>query len=355
MSRDELAAKAFRVQAAICRHLEAPFYGELLGRCAEDLEPDSPIARVVSDWSGDLVHDFVALRMIGGVHELVLSGSLPQLARHYPTTGGAPRWPEAWQLFRSAVAEHRETLRAFLSTTPQTNEIGRAAALAAGFHQIVRQFGRPLRLRELGASAGLNLFWDRYAYEFGKTHWGKGDGRPCLRPQWSGPAPPLASEVVIESRAGCDLQPIDVRDPGARARLEAYVWADHPERLQRLRAALALAVEDPPRLVQSAAGTWLTAELEARPSGAATVVYHSSFWAFLSEAERSTIAQGLERCGEQAGRDSPLAWLRLEDADDRVELWLRSWPDGGDRMLAESNAHGRWIRWVDEGREEQTS
>jgi hypothetical protein len=168
--------QAFRFQSAICRHLGGEMYAELLERCAHD----EAALSIVGDWPGDLLQDFVPLRLLGGVHQLVLEGRLPELARHYPTTGGQPSWPGAWVEFRSALTQHPDFLRGFLSTTPQTNEIARSAALAAGFHEVAREFGLPLRLRELGASAGLNLLFDRYAYEFGSVSWGERDGRPLL-------------------------------------------------------------------------------------------------------------------------------------------------------------------------------
>lgn len=344
---DSPVAKAIRVQIYYCRAMHAPLYAGLLQHCEQDLDPGSPIDAVIGDWPGDPIRDFVPLRMLGGVHQLVLEGALSELAAHYPSTCGSPRFPEVWPLFRAAVAEHRARLREFLKTTPQTNEIGRAAALMLGFHQVSRAFALPLRLRELGASAGLNLLWDRYAYQLGDLRWGAEDG-PLLRPEWSGPGPSLCDDVAIESRAGCDLAPIDVTDAAASSRLEAYVWPDHPERLERLRAAIAIARRDPPKLTARAAGEWIAEQLAQRSDGVATVVYHSSFWPYLSDAESAAIRKEIERKGADATRRSPLAWLRLEDVEgDFDKLRLRMWPGGEDQILADTQAHGRKIRWRD--------
>jgi hypothetical protein len=131
----------------------------------------------------------------------------------------------------------------------------------------------------------------------------------------------------------------------ARARLRAYVWADQPERLARLTSAIELAMNDLPRLDRCPAGDWIGGELESLPVGATTIVYHSSFWTYLPDSERSAIREQIERAGAGATPKKPLAWLRLEDVETRVDLWLRSWPGGSDRRLAETNPHGRWIHW----------
>ncbi len=56
--------------------------------------------------------------------------------------------------------------RIVLSRSTQTNEAGRCATLLPVLAQIAAVEGRPLALIEVGASAGLALFPDRYGYEF---------------------------------------------------------------------------------------------------------------------------------------------------------------------------------------------
>jgi hypothetical protein len=117
----------------------------------------------------------------------------------------------------------------------QTNERARCAGLLGGFLEIARRSGLPLRLLEVGASAGLNLRFDSYRDE----RWGPADSG-VVRSRLSG-RPPLDGSVRVVARAGCDARPVDPCSEEGRLTLTAYVWADQQERLERLRAALTVA------------------------------------------------------------------------------------------------------------------
>src|SRR4029077_12761115 len=102
----------------------------------------------------------------------VLTGRLPDLARHYPSTGGDGDPEAAWPAFRTALDLHRDEISALVARPCQTNEVGRSAALVGGFLEVAHRTGLPLRILEIGASAGLNLRWDRYRYESSEGAWG---------------------------------------------------------------------------------------------------------------------------------------------------------------------------------------
>jgi hypothetical protein len=124
---------------------------------------------------GDPPGSVLGLRLLGAVHRLVLEGRLPELAREYSRPDPDPA--EVWRLFAEALSEHAGALRPLIERTVQTNEVGRSAALLPGFLRIAQHTGLPLRLLEVGCSAGLNLRWDRYRYEAGDFAWG-----PCDSP-----------------------------------------------------------------------------------------------------------------------------------------------------------------------------
>jgi hypothetical protein len=338
---------AFRLQAGACRLFESPLYADLLDAALQDLEANGPVARLVEDFADDPLRGFIALRMLGSVHERVLAGEAPALARHYPTANGRPAWPGVWHAFRDVVAEQREALLPRLASFPQTNEVRRCAGTLGGFLHVARESGLPLRLREIGTSAGLNLGWDRYRYALGSHRWGNPRSPVPIDVEWHGSAPALEQRPRIESRAGCDIAPVRIEDPVQARRLEAYVWADQPERLTQLRAAIALAREHPPRIERETARVWLERELREPADRVATVVFHSAVWAYLDAQEQADVRALLHAAGARASARAPFAWLSHEDEGGygRITVRLRLWPGGESLALGEGHPHGRRVRW----------
>jgi hypothetical protein len=347
MDRDRLAT-AFQLQAGLCRHLASPLYAELMDAAREDVMAGGAVARLLDDWEGDPVAGFLPLRLFGAVHACVLSGDAPELAAHYPTAGGRLQAEGAWPAFLAALAAHPSRIREVCDRFPQTNEVRRTAGLLGGFLEIAGQTGLPLRLREIGCSAGLNLQWSRFAYALGERRWGNADSPVQIHAAWEGP--PARFELVpqVESRAGCDIAPRAIDAEGARI-LESYVWPDQPERLDQIRGAVALARAEPPRIDRCEAAEWLERELAQPTEGCCTVVYHSSVWIYLSDDEQARIRALLAAAGARANARASLAWLRHEDDDaktGKVEIRATLWPGGEERLLGYGHHHGREVRWL---------
>lgn len=340
-------AEAFRIQARGCAATGSRVYAHLLERAADDIDRGGAFAAIVADHRGHPVLDALALRVLGAVHEAVLAGRAPGLAAFYPTAGG--RWePEgAWRaLVAFAEAECEWLRRIAASGSVQTNEVQRSAVLLPGFLRVAARTGLPLRVREIGSSAGLNLAFDRYRYRLGSHAWGPADSPLVLEADWEGPAPDLDAPLRVADRRGCDLAPVDLADPAARRRLEAFVWPDQCERLARLRAAAAVASSDPPRIDREPAGSWVAREV-APHDRHATVCVHSVMWSYVPAPERARITAAIEAAGAAARPDAPVAWLRMEGASlEETELRLRLWPGGDDALLARAHYHGVRIRWL---------
>lgn len=227
--------------------------------------------------------------------------------------------------FRRFLDAHwSDIARIVLSRSTQTNEAGRCATLLPSLARIASAEGRPLALIEVGASAGLALFPDRYGYEFEATDGGPGGSRgtvtrlsptgagagtfPVLHCTTAGPVP-LPSELPrVVWRAGIDLNPLDVRNPDDVAWLEALIWPEQDFRRERLRQAVAIARADPPLLVAGDLNEELLALAQQAPPEAALVVFHSAVMAYLD-------ASGRERFrNTMAGltRDRGCHWLSNE-------------------------------------------
>jgi hypothetical protein len=277
----------------------------------------------------------LALRLMGAVHCLVLRGDAPRLAAHYPSAGGRPG--DAWPAFAAVLLDHRDELRRLVENPVQTNEPGRCVALLGGFLEVARVAGTPLRLLEVGASAGLNLRFDRYRYELGDERWGPADSPLVIRSHLAGAGPPpFEALVAIASRAGCDQRPVDPRTEEGRLILTSYVWPDQLERLERLRAALAVAREVDAPVERAGAADWIEARLAEPSPETATVVFHSIVMQYLPDEERERF--------ERAVTSHDVAWLRMEPADEAADVRLML--AGEDRLLARAGYHGDFVEWL---------
>lgn len=335
---------AFALQARWCEQLGARFSANLMRALADDWQQGGALRTLLPAWHGDPVADALALRVAGALHRLVLDGAEPALAAAY--AAGAP--PAPAQL-AAAVGGHAALWQDYLAHAPQTNEIGRSALLLGGYALIAEGTGLPLALREIGASAGLNLLWDRFRYRLGAgIDWGDANAGVIIEADWRGTPPALPpSPIAVASRAGCDRSPIDVRDAGQRQRLLSYVWPDQPLRLARLRAALALAERDPPAVAAKDAADWAEAQLAEPQPGACLVLAHSIVWPYLPAATQERVLAAVQAAGARARLDAAFAWLRYElpRADAAPELRLTLWPAGAERLLATGHPHGAWAEW----------
>jgi hypothetical protein len=340
--------EAFRLQAGHCRGLGSPFTALLCDLAGERLTETSEVGRRILRWPrpADATADSVPLRLAGALHALAASGLAPELANAYPPN---PTEPEAlWAAVTDALNENDGWLCAWLNSAPQTNEVARSSLLMAGLLVVAHRFRQPLALYELGASAGLNLLPDLYAYDLGGEAYGQTGSALELSPTWTGPTPPHADLKVV-SRRGVDLSPLDVTSAEDRARLRAYVWADQADRVARLDAALGIAEKQPPKLDQGDAAAWIETTLDPKPeAGVTRVVTHTIAFQYFPPETQARIVAHIAKVGAEAAEKAPFAWLRFEIAPDgqSLPLTLTTWPGGEETVLATGDAHGRAIQWV---------
>jgi hypothetical protein len=231
----------------------------------------------------------------------------------------------------------------------QTNEPGRCAALLPALARIPG----PLVLVEVGASAGLCLFPDRYSYRYDHDSGSTvvGTGRPTFPCHTTGrPAAPSAPEVV--ARAGLDLHPLDVTDPADVAWLQALVWPEQTDRAERLRAAVETVRADPPRVVAgdllSDVDDLITDLRAGLPSAATVVVFHTAVLAYVDRAGRSRFEADMRarlaaNVCHWVSNEGP-AVFEYTAALQRQEAGFVLCLDG--RPLARTAPHGEWLQWL---------
>jgi hypothetical protein len=348
MSSDSRLLRSLRLQGQICAGLGSPMYGDMLDRVATDVEAGGVFAAILSERENDSGRMAVPLRLLGGLHRLALDGRASGLRRWYPSTGGQWDAEAAWPEIALAASNHANQLRAALDQPPQTNEVGRAAALIGGLLILHHRFDLPIRLFEIGCSAGLNLRADHYRYRHPDGQWGPTNSPVTIDDAWRGRLPPAAALEIVE-RQGYDIAPLDATSSDGELTLLSYVWPDQPERLDRLRGAISIARRVPAALqrrnaVEAVAGLSVAA-------GALTVLWHSIMWQYLSADDQAAVRAGIDALGAHAQTDAPFAHLTLEpqrrtpDAPVEFTVRARCWPGGDDALLAVCSPHGPPVTW----------
>ncbi|MFG3704941.1 DUF2332 domain-containing protein [Micromonospora sp. NPDC047670] len=250
--------------------------------------------------------------------------------------GGPVNDPTA---FRDFTLANWPAIEAELRTRAvQTNEPGRCAVLLP----VLAALPQPLALLEVGASAGLCLYPDRYAYRYGDHLLGTGE--PVLDCALTGTAPPDRRPEVVW-RAGLDLNPLRVTDPADVAWLDALVWPEHAHRRARLRAAAAVAAADPPLLARGDMVDDLPALAAQAPVGATLVVFHTSVLYQVPAPRRATFAEAV--------RGLPGHWISNETPDVLPHDALPEPPDDAlynvlafdGKPLAWTRSHGQAMTW----------
>ncbi|MEV6028342.1 DUF2332 domain-containing protein [Streptomyces sp. NPDC052036] len=349
MSLENIAA-AMQRQADACERFGSPLYAALLPRIAQDIRADGPCAEATIARAARPTFDAIALRLLSAVHYLALTGRAPAVAAHYPSTGGSfdPAEPDAcWPAFRAAVSAYPAWIRRWMTRPPQTNEVGRANLLIAGLLWATAAHPLPVRLFELGASAGLNLRADDFLSAHGETTCGPANSAVRLDPAWEGAAPEWWLRTAAEHRAltvterrGCDLSLIDPLSPDGALTLRAYVWPDQTDRLARLDGALRVAARVPARVDRMGAAEFL-ASVQLKP-GTVTVVWHSIMRQYVPTAEWGQVERELLRLAGQSTSEAPFVHLGFEPNrvghDSRYQLIARRGHTA--TVLATAPSHG---------------
>lgn len=255
--------------------------------------------------------------------------------------------PSGYQQFRQTVLSNRDAIVAtMLARRTQTNEPARCAAL----FPLLASLPQPLALLEVGASAGLCLLPERYAYDYAGTRAGASDSPLTIRCQVEGDsrfAHPGA--VRVAWRAGIDLNPLDVTDPDDVSWLQTLVWPDEHDRLRRLNAAIAVAQTDPPRVVRGDLNARLGEVAAQAPGHATLVVFHTAVLYYLSEADRAAFVAQVERLrGHWISQEAPGVLLGVDDRlRERPPADTATYTVALDQEpVAFGALHGGWLRWL---------
>ena len=289
--------------------------------------------------------------LFAAVHYLLLKGFSHPVARFYKSLGGsfdgrADPYPD----FRSFCVRHVEPIRRLISVRlVQTNEVSRCAGSMPAFVALSKMAPpRSLHLVDVGASAGLNLFWDYYGYKYGDVIEGGEYTSPvqikcALRGTRSPPVPTAFPRVA--GRVGVDLNPLDVRAAADALWLRALIWPEHEARAELLRKAIEVVREQPLKLLAGDGVDLLPQIMKTVPLDSALCVVR--IFTPLSDDGRERLSALIAEYG--VTRDVALISLRQHGGDDS-EIRLTTYINGNraEKSLAYLQNHGDWIEWLDD-------
>lgn len=289
---------------------------------------------------------------LAAVHWLLLKGAQHPVSAFYPSVAGAStRDGDPYPHFKSFCLEHRQEIIGLISTRiVQTNVIARCTSLMPAFATVaLRSNGKPFSLVEIGASAGLNLLWDRYGYSYGQ---GINCGDPTsavqlsctLRGSHRPPVPEVLPSVV--SRVGLDLKPIDLHDPEATQWLLALVWPERGDERELLQAAFGIARADPATVMPGDALDLLPHVLKTIPSDSALCLFHTHTLNQFSLEARARWWEIVHQIGTE--RDVYIVSQEMAPGEAYAVLELTSIEDGviERRHLANCDSHSAWLEWL---------
>ena len=343
---EELSGR-FRRFAELECHGSSPLYERLSLHVAGDLEL---LALAAHCAPGQPTPNL----FLGAAHLVLLDNPDHPLSAYYASLTESPEVREgAYPHFRSLCLEHRDRIVETISTRlVQTNEVGRCAVLLPAFGIMAERWAaRKATFVEVGASAGLNLLWDRFHYQYGEQiSWGEPSSPVQLICEPRGvPLPPIpdAPPNVIR-RVGIDLDPVDMGDADAVAWLRALIWPEHRHRVAALDGALRIAASDPPTLIAADALDALPGVLENAPPDAALCVFHTHTLNQFPPDARRRFGEILDDLG--ARRDLYVASIERQGAQqERVGalLELTAYESGRKttRALGRCDNHGMWLEW----------
>jgi hypothetical protein len=330
------------------RRGSSPLYARLATAIGEDHELRELAARARTGQPR-------ANMLLAAAHFLLLRGADHPLRRFYPSCGGSEFDADPFPDFRFFVLQHRDAVVTLISSrVTSTNEVGRSSVLNAGLRVVATMFGMPLRLIELGPSAGLNLVWDRYGVRYlnGSIVTAEiGRGAPLvLDCELKGPhLPPSGPAPKVSGRVGLELNPVDLSNPDDRDWLRALIWPEHIDRMARFERAAQLFLREPAE-IRAGDGLDLLPEALAEAGANDIVCVYHTIAVYQFGRERR---EALENMLAAAGLRRPIVRLSLEQLGSGSELPMDTelkmirYVNGirEEKLLALSHPHGRWLEW----------
>ncbi len=287
--------------------------------------------------------------LFAAVKRVVASFPSSELAAQYRRAGtsGHPA-QDLGSTFTAFVEAHRDRIVDLLQTRMvQTNEVGRCSYLMPGFGIVASEHpNMPLAALEVGASAGLNLNWDKYRYRYSNgDEFGPAGSKVVLECDARNGLPELPTSFPkVNFRVGIDLAPVDLGDDEEYRWMQALLWPEHQDRGARLAAARDVWLQSPPAILRGDAVELLADTLEEVPQESALCVFHCHTLNQFPAEAKERFASIL--------RDTSLrrTVYHMPSEGQRVRLCRIVEGTVTNLLSARRQVHGRWLEWDTDAR-----
>jgi hypothetical protein len=341
----------------------SPLFASLAAACAGDRDM---LMLGKSVRAGQPIGSFILL----AAHFLVMSEPEAAVGKYFRSVTSSPKpHSEAFPGFRDFCMDRRPQLERLLATrTVNTTFPDRASYILPAVHAVSRAVNQPLNIVEIGCSAGLNLIFDAYRYDYGDgATYGDSNSPLTLSCTVIGGAPGAGLEMPrIESRIGIDLVRVDLTDVSERRWMEAMLLPEWELDRERLRLALSLAADRHVEVLTNDAMIALPDILESMAGPVCIINSHSLYqWPqhLIDELDRLLRRRGhkgsIHRLDIEAVKNEPPEPMRarlLKLAKAGISLTEKSIPsdivhfryeNGGceKTQLGIADGFGRWIEW----------
>ena len=334
---DEISLKFKRFAVQECKG-SSPLYEFLSSKIAEDT--------LMLDLAGKAREGQpVPNLFLGAVHYLLLKGYNHPLAGFYPSLTDQPLpAEEAYPVFVDFCRTYPDELIELLkSKIVQTNEVRRCSYLYPIFSRISLMTRKPLALIEIGTSAGLQLFVDKYSYSYGSDEiFGNFDSEVQLRSELRGDQTLLnpLPHFDVATRIGVDLNINDVRNTEDYLWLKALIWPEHAERRELFEKAASYVSNQTLSLIEGDGVEVLRSPVSEVPEEQVICVFHTHVANQMPVQTKEKLLGQIKEIGKRR------AIFHIYNNIYDVKLHLDYYLDGNESLntIGETDGHGRWFK-----------
>jgi hypothetical protein len=284
--------------------------------------------------------------LLSAVHYLLLTGTQHKLKDFFPSLTKQPKKAaDSYEAFKNFCSKYRDEIISLLQTKlVQTNEVRRCGYLYPCFSYLYAKSEKPLALIEIGTSAGLQLFWDKYRYSYntGKVY-GSLESNVLITSEYKGEkVPPISpNSPPVSHRFGLDLHINDVTDPEDKQWLEALIWPEHHERRELFNKAASCVNKKDAVFIEGDGVSLLPEIIKQIPDSSMICVFHTHVANQIPVALKNRLQETIRNIGQT--RDIAHIYNNMWDR----ELHIDSYLNGIEKteIAAETDGHGRWFTW----------